>query len=165
MSQIHVKSVLLWGAVGSGSQSNEGIAERVVAKHAETVMAFDVVDVGPQPWAFIVADGRDMPFRDQQFDLIVANAGIKHVGDWKDQARFVAEHSRVGRNRIITTSSRWFPVESHTSVVFRHWLGGWRAEKAGFTRLLSRKEFSDLLPVGARIVGRPWSPTFTAYSA
>jgi hypothetical protein len=90
---------------------------------------------------------------------------IEHVGGEVEQRRFVAEHVRVGRDWVITTPNRWFPVESHTSAVLRHWSPRWRDSRPEFTRLLSLREFRDLLPADARVVGRPWSATFTAMSA
>jgi hypothetical protein len=74
----------------------------------------------------------------------------------------VDEHTRVGRSWIITTPNRWFPVESHTSAVVRHWSPRWSRDRTEFTRLMSKRQFRALLPEGAEVVGRPWSPTFTA---
>jgi hypothetical protein len=54
-------------------------------------------------------------------------------------------------------------VESHTSVLFLHWWPTWRRSRPEFTRLLSKREFQEMLPVGATVVGRSWSPTFIAY--
>ncbi len=164
MDDIGAKTLLLCGSSGVGAQPNEAIVERAVGEHAAKVLAFDIRDVGPQPWPFMVADGRDMPLGDDEFDLVVANAVIEHVGDAADQARFVAEHVRVARDWVITTPNKWFPVESHTSTVLRHWSPSWRARRDEFTRLLSLREFRALLPAGARVVGRPWSATFMAYS-
>lgn len=164
MDEVGAKSLLMCGSSGVGAQPNEAIVERAVADHAVTVQAFDIRDVGEQPWPFMVADGRDMPFDDDEFDLVLANAVIEHVGDETDQRRFVAEHVRVARDWVITTPNKWFPVESHTSTVLLHWLPSWRAQRDEFTRLLSLREFRALLPADARVVGRPWSATFTAYS-
>ena len=57
------------------------------------------------------------------------------------------------------------PVESHTASILKHWSPGWRARREEFTRLLSLREFTALLPEGTRVVGRPWSATFTALYA
>jgi hypothetical protein len=163
MDQTGSRSVLLCGALGSGALPNEAIIERRIGERAERVMAFDVVDLGPQPWPFIVADARDMPFGDQEYDLAVANAVIEHVGGVDEQRQMVAEHTRVARNWVITTPNRWFPVESHTAALFTHWRPSWRDRQESFTRLLSKSEFRALLPAHARVVGRWWSPTFMAF--
>ncbi len=92
-----------------------------------------------------------------------------NIETWPDnldeaQAEFVAEHNRVGRNWIITTPNRLFPVESHTRAVGLHYRASWRSKQASFTRLLNRSEFGELIPIGSRVEGHQWSPTFTAVS-
>ena len=159
------RTLLLCGSVpeSAGNSRNEGIVERTIAEHADEVLGFDIVARAEQPWPAIVADGRRMPFAAGTYDVVVSNAVIEHVGDRADQQRFVDEHTRVGRSWVITTPNRWFPVESHTSAVLRHWSRAWSASRTEYTRLLSRREFTDLLPAGAVVVGRPWSATFTAF--
>lgn len=147
-----------------GTNENEGIVERAVAERTTVLAACDVLMAEPQ-WPFVLADARTMPFRDQAADVLLANAVIEHVGDEADQRRFVAEHLRVGRSWVMTTPNRWFPVESHTAVAFRHWSRRWRDSRPEFTRLLSLREFKALLPPGTQVVGRPWSATFTALHA
>ena len=165
IEQTGSRSLLMCGALGSGTLANEGTVERRIAQRMDSVMAFDVVDLGPQPWPFVVADACRMPVGDGEYDLAVANAVIEHVGDETDQRRLVDEHVRVARHWVITTPNRWFPVESHTATLFRHWSPRWRADRQEFTRLLSRREFRSLLPENARVVGRPWSATFSAFSS
>ncbi|SDO31151.1 Methyltransferase domain-containing protein [Nakamurella panacisegetis] len=145
-----------------GGNANERIVERAVADHADVLAACDILSA-PGAWRFVLADGRALPFRDGATDLVVANAVIEHVGQADEQRTFVREQTRVARNWVITTPNRWFPVESHTSAIFRHWSTAWRDRHAEFTRLLSLREFSDLLPAGAVVHGRPWSATFTAF--
>lgn len=161
------RSLLLCGSVpeSAGNSRNEGLVERAIADEADEVLGFDIVARAEQPWPAVVADGRCMPFADDSYDVVVSNAVIEHVGDESDQQRFVAEHTRVGRHWVITTPNRWFPVESHTSAVLRHWSPRWSRSRTEFTRLMSRRQFAALLPEGAVVTGRPWSPTFTAYYA
>ena len=128
-------------------------------------MSINIYDPGPQPWPYVIADGCLMPFEDQSFDLVVSNAVIEHVGDEAAQREFVREHLRVGRAWVMSTPNRWFPIESHTSTVFRHWSSRWRGDRTKFTRLLTRREFQDLLPADASVLGRAWHPTFLAHSS
>ena len=146
------------------TNANEGIVERAVAERTTVLASCDVLMAAPS-WPFVLADARALPFADSSADVLVANAVIEHVGDEQDQRRFVAEHLRVGRAWVITTPNRWFPMESHTAVLLRHWSPRWRAGRDEFTRLLSLREFTALLPAGTRVVGRPWSATFTALYA
>jgi hypothetical protein len=159
-----LRSVILSGA-GAAHERNENIVEQAILAEADVVCGFDIVHRGSAPWRFIVADGRRLPFLSESVDLIVSNAVIEHVGRQSDQAEFVREHCRVARCAIITTPNRWFPVESHTSAIFRHWSAGWRDQRSEFTRLLSRREFRAMLPDGSVVHGRPWSSTFLAVIA
>jgi len=165
MRRTGARRLLLVGGMASGTEPNEGIVERLIAAHAAEVVSINIYDPGVQPWPYLIADGCRMPFTDQSFDLVVSNAVIEHVGGEAEQAAFVREHLRVGRHWVITTPNRWFPVESHTSTVFKHWSSRWRSARTEFTRLLSRREFRGLLPPSAVVVGRPWQATFLAYSS
>lgn len=148
----------------NGVNPNELIVENAVARRAKVLNACDIYEIEGLPWPFLKADGRDLPFPDDYTDMVLANAVIEHVGSLADQARFVAEQTRVARTWVITTPNRWFPVESHTSAVLKHWSRRWRARHCEeFSRLLSLAEFRDLLPAGAVVVGKPWSATFTAF--
>jgi Methyltransferase domain len=157
-----LQSVIVSGASGRDREPNEMIVERALLDVATVVCGFDIVARGASQWPFVVADGCQLPYRDKVVDLIVSNAVIEHVGQEGEQKRFVAEHVRVGQHCIITTPNRWFPVESHTSAILRHWAPKWRNSRPEFTRLLSLKEFTALLPPGTTVTGRPWSATFLA---
>jgi SAM-dependent methyltransferase len=71
---------------------------------------------------FVRADGRDLPFAQASFDYIHSSAVIEHVGDRRQQTRFLGEAWRVARKGIfVTTPNRWFPVEFHTILPLLHW--------------------------------------------
>jgi len=65
--------------------------------------------------------GGKFPFAENEFDWIFSNAVIEHVGTREDQLFFLNEMLRVGKNVFFTTPNKWFPIESHTNVLFRHW--------------------------------------------
>lgn len=157
------KTVLMVGAVGFRPDwPNEGVIERAVMDGRDVVMGINVTDEDV-PYPFMKADARDMPFESNFVDLALSNAIIEHVGDESDQRRFINEHTRVARAWVITTPNRWFPIEAHTSAVLRHYSPKWRAKRHQFTRLLSYREFTQMLPPGTKVDGWPWSTTFTAY--
>lgn len=114
--------------------------------------------------AYVQANGLELPFADQSFDLVYSNAVIEHVGNASEQALFVREHVRVGRHWMLTTPNRLFPVEAHTFTFVRHMNPNWRPSTPVYTRLLSKGDLRGLLPAGAVIVGSQVSPTFTAHS-
>jgi hypothetical protein len=158
-----LRTVIVVGVAGDSDQPNEDIVEHALTRSAEVVAAISHVPVQTS-LPLVIADGRALPFGSGTVDLVLSNAVVEHVGGEAEQQRFVDEHVRVGRAWYVTTPNRWFPMESHTSVLLKHWSAAWRAQHVEeFTRLLSRREFRALLPPGAHVTGRPWSPTFTAY--
>jgi len=70
---------------------------------------------------FVEYEGRKMPFNDNEFDWVFANAVIEHVGGAKEQIIFINEMLRVSKNVFFTTPNKYFPVEAHTNTLFRHW--------------------------------------------
>lgn len=163
MDEHDCKTVLFVGALGAESTDpNTAIVEDAIAEGRTVKMGINVYPCDTT-YPFMVADGRDMPFEDGYVDFALSNAIIEHVGDEGDQRRFVDEQTRVARCWVITTPNKWFPIESHTSVLFAHWFPSWRKDRDEFTRLLSLREFKALLPGGTLVKGRWWSPTFTAY--
>lgn len=72
---------------------------------------------------FVLADGRNLPFADLEFDYVHSSAVVEHVGSRENQAAFLREAYRVARKGVfVTTPNRWFPVEFHTVTPFAHWL-------------------------------------------
>ena len=107
----------------------------------------------------IRADGRELPFEDDEFDIGFSNAVVEHVGRREDQRRFLHELCRVSRRVFVTTPNKWFPLEVHTLLPFVHWLPRtereWvyrtlqRTEGLG-VELLSPPEFRELFPASVR---------------
>jgi hypothetical protein len=108
--------------------------------------------------AWVRADGRDLPFAADEFDVAFSNAVIEHVGDEDAQRAFVIELCRVARRVFITTPNRWFPVDVHTLLPLVHWL-----PPDPRSRILQRlgkevisplgpRQFHSLFPIPVRIV-------------
>jgi hypothetical protein len=105
----------------------------------------------------VTADGRSLPFSDDEFDVAFSNAVLEHVGGRDDQRRFVHEMCRVAPRVFLSTPNRWFPVEAHTLVPLAHWLPR-RARDRTFAalgrddwhgiELLSVGELRELFPPG-----------------
>ncbi len=71
---------------------------------------------------YIEADGCDLPFTDDEFDLYFSNAVVEHLASRERQRAFAAEALRVARGVFLTTPNRWFPLEVHTRMPLVHWL-------------------------------------------
>jgi len=70
---------------------------------------------------FVKYPGGKFPFSDREFDWVFSNAVIEHVGDDDAQLLFLNEMMRVSQNVFFTTPNKYFPLESHTNVLFLHW--------------------------------------------
>jgi Methyltransferase domain len=104
------------------------------------------------------ADGLDLPFADNEFDIAFSNAVVEHVGSEEAQRTFVGEVCRVARRVYVTTPNRWFPVDVHTLLPFVHWLP--EGPRNSFLHRLgnegihplSPRRFRALFPIPVRIV-------------
>ncbi len=72
---------------------------------------------------FIYGDGLNLSIESSSFDLVFSNAVLEHVGGVKNVSKFIHEAVRVARKEVILiTPNRWFPLETHTKLLFVHWL-------------------------------------------
>lgn len=119
-------------------------------------------------YRFVECDKKALPFGEAEFDLVLSNSVIEHVGDLEDQRRFAAEMVRCGKTIYCQTPNRWFPIEPHLIAPLIHWLPkrfqlhairwasiwGWTTnptekEISAFlnsTRLISNDEVNKLFP-------------------
>jgi hypothetical protein len=88
----------------------------------------------------VVADGRSLPFGDDEFDIAYSNAVVEHTGNRAQQLAFVRELYRVAPRGYLTTPNRRFPVEVHTRIPLLH-------------LVLPRSWFDALL----RLTGKGWA--------
>lgn len=76
-------------------------------------------------FGFVVADGCQLPFPDQSFDVGFSNSVIEHVGTYERQKEFAAELRRVGRTLWVQTPAWEFPVEPHLMTPLFQYLPRW----------------------------------------
>lgn len=164
MTRQGVRSLLVIGAEENDHAWSNIVEKAAIAASADsTVTGLSLPSHALGGNRVLVCDGRQLPFGDDQFDFVLCNAVIEHVGQRADQKALVDEMMRVGRHFYLTTPNRWFPVESHTRAVFKHYSARWRGRRSvEFTRLLSRGEFRELLPSNVEIRGSWWSPSLRA---
>ena len=93
--------------------------ERIVAVSTQHLTVFQ--QAFPKVTA-VRADGRALPFLDDEFDIGFSNAVVEHLPDLDSQRAFVGELCRVSRRVFVTTPNRHFPIDTHTLVPLAHWL-------------------------------------------
>jgi len=76
----------------------------------------------PQGIDWVIADGRQLPFRDGTFDIVFSNSVIEHVGDTASRQSYAREVDRVGQCYYVQTPNYWFPVEPHLMTPLIHFL-------------------------------------------
>lgn len=130
------------------------------------------------PWniSWMIADGRNLPFPTNSFDVCYSNSVIEHLGTPQEQQAFADEIRRVGRSYYVQTPNYWFFVEPHLITPFIHWLPATirRRLLRNFTvwglltrpgpescdkfvrevRLLTKKEMKELFPDAEILVER-----------
>ena len=52
---------------------------------------------------WVIADGRQLPFRDDAFDIVFSNSVIEHVGDTASRQGYAREVDRVGKGYYVQT--------------------------------------------------------------
>jgi hypothetical protein len=117
--------------------------ERIVAVSTQHLTVFQ--EAFPLVTA-VRADGRALPFLDDQFDIGFSNAVVEHLPDLDSQRAFVCELCRVSRRVFVTTPNRRFPLDTHTLVPLAHWLPDERRDR--IYRALHRDE-----GLGLRLLG------------
>jgi hypothetical protein len=77
----------------------------------------------PPHFHAMLGDARDLSrWRPGDFDLVVSNSVIGHVGGWADQQKMAAEIRRLAAPYLVQTPNRWFPVDWRTLVPAFHFL-------------------------------------------
>lgn len=73
-------------------------------------------------FAWIIGDGRYLPFKDGTFDIVYSNSVIEHLNNYEDQSLFASECRRIGKRYYIQTPNKSFFMEPHLITPFIHWL-------------------------------------------
>lgn len=74
----------------------------------------------PENFKFVVGDGTNLEFRDEEFDVVFSNSVIEHVGSRENQFKFAREISRVSKKIWMQTPARSFFFEPHYLTPFVH---------------------------------------------
>jgi len=118
--------------IGTGS----GFIAHYFATHPNLdcrVESVDVVDLRQivEGYHFQQVSGTALPFANGEFDIVISNHVIEHVGNRDDQAQHLSELARVlapTGQAYVATPNRWQIVEPHYRIAFLSWLPrGWRS--------------------------------------
>lgn len=70
----------------------------------------------------VVGDARSMPeFTAGEFDIVISNSVIEHLGTFENQRKMAAEIGRVGKDYFVQTPNFFFPIEPHFLFPFFQW--------------------------------------------
>jgi len=121
------KSIIDVGATADAEKDSSNFFEKTYP-YPERITALSDQDASwmSEKWKglkFVQGDARNMPFKDNSFDLTFSSAVIEHVGNRDNQLAFIRECIRVSNKYVfITTPNRYYPVELHTALPLLHWL-------------------------------------------
>jgi hypothetical protein len=119
------ESILDVGIIDTSWRSSNPLEARYPFPSRITAVSLDdapTFQAGHPEVEVVIADGRDLPFADDTFDIGFSNAVIEHVGSRPQQQRFAAELVRTCRRVMIATPNARFPIDPHTLLPFVHWL-------------------------------------------
>lgn len=91
-------------------------------------VSITLVNIDPQPnpdpelFRIVTADGCNLPFDTDQFDIAHSNSVIEHLPAWHNVQTFAQEVQRVARQYFVQTPAFCFPIEPHFGTPFFHWL-------------------------------------------
>ncbi len=115
-----------------------------------TVMSVDVVDVREvrDGFDFKLVSGTALPFGDGEFDVVISNHVIEHVGMRSEQLAHLRECRRMLAPMAVgylAVPNRWMLVEPHYRLAFLSWWPrGWRST---YLRMMCRGSFYDCEPL------------------
>jgi len=82
---------------------------------------FDHKDHG-EGFPLVLGDARELPFKDNSFDVVFSNSLIEHLYSFEQQQKFAAECRRVASRYYVQVPNQRFFLEPHLLTPFIHWL-------------------------------------------
>ncbi len=75
-----------------------------------------------QEITWLVADGCQLPFSDDTFEIAYSNSVIEHLSNWSNQQSFAKEIRRISQHYYVQTPNRHFFIEPHLLTPFIHFI-------------------------------------------
>ncbi|MCO5337975.1 class I SAM-dependent methyltransferase [Delftia tsuruhatensis] len=150
------KGVLKVLEIGTGS----GWIANYFGKHSSLqceVVAVDIFDNRQifEGYEYIQVQGVKLPFDPENFDLVISNHVIEHVGEENFQKEHLAEIARVLRKSgkaYIAVPNRWMLNEPHYQLKFLSWLP--RSWRTPYLRMMGKGDFYDCEPLEMKTLER-----------
>lgn len=135
--------------VGAGS----GGISHYFGTHASDRYEVDAVDVHDsrvvrKGYRFTLVRDTSLPFGNAEFDVVLSNHVIEHVGNAQAQAHHLSELKRVLKANgvaYLAVPNRWMLIEPHYRLAFLSWLP-WRW-RTPYLRWRNKGEFYDCEPL------------------
>ena len=123
----------------------------------QTIEAVDVKDgrIDTEGYRFTLVSDTSLPFADDQFDLVITNHVIEHVGDESAQINHLREIKRVtspGGMVYFAAPNKWRLIEPHFRLPLLSWLP--RRASDTYVRLTGRGTHYDCSPMSLRRLER-----------
>ena len=130
------------------------------------VTAVDVVDqrMIHDGFVFTLVNDTYLPFEDGEFDVVLSNHVIEHVGSENAQACHLQEIHRVMSSEgigYVATPNRWMIIEPHYRLAFLSWLP--KIMRDHYVRLSRRGKCYDCLPLTQKKLEYLFQTTGFAY--
>lgn len=151
--------------IGTGSG---GIAS-YFATHPRLRCSVDAVDVVDNRqlrdgYRFTLIHDTQLPFAANQFDLVISNHVIEHVGTHSHQLTHLQEIRRVLRSdglAYLAVPNRWQLVEPHYRLAFLSWLP--RPWRTPYLRIRNRGQHYDCNPLSVPEIERMFDSVHLRY--
>jgi hypothetical protein len=100
-----------WGIVPAEFLAEHGVA--ILITNIDDKTGTITRDETDPVFSYQYADACNLPYGDNEFDIVHSNSVVEHVGTWGDQVAYGREIARVAPSYFVQTPNYWFPWEPH----------------------------------------------------
>ncbi len=130
-----------------------GIITMGIAKECKEAIGIDIdeewinkakeLSIGQNNVKFMVVDAQEMPFDDEEFDIVCCTETIEHIASPKKMLSEIYRVLKKGGSVYLTTPNKLWPIEAHYELPFLSYLPKRMAEKyIKFTKREMKDEYN-----------------------
>ncbi len=133
--------------IGTGS----GHIAKAFSNYGSKVCSIDPHDLRVEKigYEFIQMTGTKIPYREQEFDIVISNHVIEHVEDQKEHLDEIYRVLKPGGIFYLATPSKFTFMEPHYRILFLSWFS--RKFSAKYLRLVRNKTW-DIQPLTSSMI-------------